>query len=287
MKSIKDIKYKYPIITIGIISLMFFPFLIEKIIYCESVFPFNLTIKFSKEIWFCFIASYIGAICTVFLGVISVWQNKRYKKLADESSIKMDETLNRIEKIIWQNSIPITKLENNYIIQTTVNKPIKQLHPHWTLSHMDDFSHLKYIFSDLEKENNNLYLLRKYRLKISNLSNFPIQNIYPVKLIIRDNTNQSRKFKSAADLLGGYISSNSSKFCELEIYDLIENENKYKMDKLFIELTIQIEDSKGYKHNKFFQFVSLTNNPYKNHDDIKEIKWSPIIILSTNIINLK
>lgn len=146
MKNFEDKKYKYTIFTVGIISLILFPFLIEKIIYCESVFPFNLTIKFSKEIWFCFIASYIGAICTVFLGVISVWQNKRYKKLADESSEKMDETLNRIEEILWQNSIPITKLESNFIIQTTVNKPIKQLHSHWTLSHIDDISHLKYIF---------------------------------------------------------------------------------------------------------------------------------------------
>lgn len=56
------------------------PFVIEKIILCKSIFPFNITIHFSKETWFGFIASYLGAVGTILLGIIALYQNiKNYR----------------------------------------------------------------------------------------------------------------------------------------------------------------------------------------------------------------
>jgi hypothetical protein len=66
-------------------SLFLIPFVIEKIILCESFFPFNITIHFSKETWFGFISSYLGAVGTILLGIIALYQNKKYKELSDVS----------------------------------------------------------------------------------------------------------------------------------------------------------------------------------------------------------
>jgi|GEM_PF-812749 len=62
------------------------PFVVEWVLLNETTWPFNIPISFSRETWFGFIASYMGAIGTVILGIIALWQNKRYKQLADKSS---------------------------------------------------------------------------------------------------------------------------------------------------------------------------------------------------------
>jgi len=71
------------------IILIAIPFLIEKIILCETIFPFNLPITFSKEAWFGFTASYLGAIGTVILGIIALYQSKKYKELSDNTEEKL------------------------------------------------------------------------------------------------------------------------------------------------------------------------------------------------------
>lgn len=83
---IKDkMKEYFTFIIIGLIILLI-PFAVQWILLNETIFPFNLPISFSRETWFGFIASYIGAIGTIILGVIALWQNKRYKALSDKSS---------------------------------------------------------------------------------------------------------------------------------------------------------------------------------------------------------
>lgn len=74
------------IIAVTITTTLMTPFVIEKIVANETTFPFNIQIEFGKEVWFGFIGSYLGAIGTIFLGIIALVQNKRYKELADESN---------------------------------------------------------------------------------------------------------------------------------------------------------------------------------------------------------
>ena len=74
------------IFFIIILSIVLIPFILQWALLNETIFPFNLSISFSRETWFGFIASYLGAIGTIILGIIAIWQNKRYKELADKSS---------------------------------------------------------------------------------------------------------------------------------------------------------------------------------------------------------
>lgn len=79
-------------VVFGIFSILIvIPFLIEKIVLNDSYFLFNSKIILSRESWFGFISSYIGAIGTVGLGIIALWQNKRYKELSDISSKEVKE----------------------------------------------------------------------------------------------------------------------------------------------------------------------------------------------------
>ncbi|QUH25546.1 hypothetical protein [Serpentinicella alkaliphila] len=83
-------KRPYILIVILIVSIFLIiiciPFVIEWILLNKTTFPFNMSINFTEEVWFGFIASYIGALGTIALGIIALWQNKRYKELSEKSS---------------------------------------------------------------------------------------------------------------------------------------------------------------------------------------------------------
>lgn len=83
-------------LIIVVVILIIMPFVIEAIIYDEATFPFNLPIKTSREGWLSFIGSYLGAIGTVLLGWLALWQTKRYKKASD----KTDETFRILQEKI-------------------------------------------------------------------------------------------------------------------------------------------------------------------------------------------
>ena len=90
---------KYLLYIMITIILILFPFLIEKMILCETIFPFNIPINLSKETWFGFIASYLGAVGTVMLGIIALYQNKKYKELSDSSEEKFITLQNEIKTL--------------------------------------------------------------------------------------------------------------------------------------------------------------------------------------------
>ena len=57
--------------------IVFVPLAIEKIIMFEKINLVNSLSGFSKETWFEFIGSYLGAIGTIILGYITFYQNKK------------------------------------------------------------------------------------------------------------------------------------------------------------------------------------------------------------------
>lgn len=117
----KRVKYVLLMLILTVI-LLIFPIAIEQIIININKNPFNIRTVLPNDAWFGFIASYLGAIGTVILGIIAIWQNKRYKELSDKSSdevmhiqkelkelnqknVKAIETLERIEVAIYNPNI--------------------------------------------------------------------------------------------------------------------------------------------------------------------------------------
>lgn len=97
-------KIKYLTFSIIILIIILDPFVVQWILLNETIFPFNVSIGFSREIWFGFIASYQGAIGTIILGIIAIWQNKRYKELSDKSS-QESSIIQQELKILSQNTM--------------------------------------------------------------------------------------------------------------------------------------------------------------------------------------
>lgn len=93
------------------IILILIPFAIEAVILCDTIFPFNTAINFSKETWFGFIASYLGAVGTVMLGIIALYQNKKYKELSDSSDKKFMTLQNEI-KTLTEKSVSLIELNS-------------------------------------------------------------------------------------------------------------------------------------------------------------------------------
>lgn len=109
------------------------PFIIEDILFDAKHIPFNTQIKFSREVWFGFIASYLGAVGTVLLGIIALYQNKRYKKLSDESEKRFIELQAEIKELNKRN---VELIEINTKIEKAKYYPqlSEQKHYYWNIS---------------------------------------------------------------------------------------------------------------------------------------------------------
>lgn len=98
-------KEKFPkmIIVIGIFIVLFIIPVITEYILFNFKIPFNISSKFSEDIWFNFIASYLGTIGTIMLSIIALYQNKKYKELSDESEKKFLELQAEIKELNKKN----------------------------------------------------------------------------------------------------------------------------------------------------------------------------------------
>lgn len=121
------------------------PFAIEKIILCETFFPFNSPISFSKESWFGFIASYLGAAGTVLLGIIALYQNKKYKELSDSSEEKLLALQTEIKTLTEKN---VALIELNSKIERAKYFPILTdiNHSYWNMRDEKSFDIKKDVF---------------------------------------------------------------------------------------------------------------------------------------------
>lgn len=160
-------KKKIPIIllfSILTIILLLIPFAIEKIILCESIFPFNFPISFSKESWFGFIASYLGAVGTILLGIIALYQNKKYKELSDTSEERFMSLQEEI-KTLTEKSVSLIELNSK--IEKAKYYPIlsDMYHAYWNLNakHLEnEFDFEKDTFQISYKKENPNEILSSY-----------------------------------------------------------------------------------------------------------------------------
>ena len=102
-KTLKIIIYSI-IIVLVCFTLIWLPFLIEWILYDTEHMLFHTPIRFSREAWFGFIASYLGAIGTVILGIIALYQNRRYKELSDKSEATLLNLQNEIRELNYSSA---------------------------------------------------------------------------------------------------------------------------------------------------------------------------------------
>lgn len=80
-----------------------------------------MPIAFSKESWFGFIASYLGAIGTILLGFISLYQNKKYKELSDSSEEKLMNLQAEI-KVLTEKNVALIELNSKIEILLILKK---------------------------------------------------------------------------------------------------------------------------------------------------------------------
>lgn len=109
------------IACIMVIILILLPFAFERILFCTSLFPFNVNILFSRETWFSFIGSYLGAIGTIILGLIALYQNQKYKELSDESEARFISLQEDIKELTKQS---VSLIEINTRIEEAKYIPI-------------------------------------------------------------------------------------------------------------------------------------------------------------------
>lgn len=98
----KNEQMKLKLKVIGIVLFMLiiiitFPLLIQWLLLAQNDF----ILKYSDEVWFGFIASYLGAIGTFLLGLLALYQNRQYKRQADMSNeqlLKLQEDIKELSR---------------------------------------------------------------------------------------------------------------------------------------------------------------------------------------------
>ena len=135
-KGTKKLLTKILLCLFFVLVVIILPFVIEKIILSEAIFPFNVSVTFPKDVWFGFMGSYLGAIGTIVLGYIAFYQNKKYKELSDQS-----------EKRFWELQEEIKELTKKSVSLIDLNSKIEasKYHP--------IFSNLQHNFWNAKGEN--------------------------------------------------------------------------------------------------------------------------------------
>ncbi len=106
-------------IVFGISLLVFFavviiliPFGIEWILFNETTFPFSYKIRFSRPEWFSFLGSYVGAVATIILGVITLKITERNQKLSEDSQELSNCLQERICGLVQENANIMNKMSH-------------------------------------------------------------------------------------------------------------------------------------------------------------------------------
>ena len=120
-KRTKKLLTKLLLCLFFILAVIILPFVIEKIILCETNFPFNLLVTFPKDVWFSFMGSYLGAIGTIVLGYIAFYQNKKYKELSDQSEQRFLELQEEIKELTRKS---VSLIDLNSKIEVSKYHPI-------------------------------------------------------------------------------------------------------------------------------------------------------------------
>lgn len=164
-------------VVIIFIVLISVPFIIENILFNESTFPFSIPIRFGREVWFSFIASYIGALGTIALGLLAYWQNKRYKELSDTKDSEVKELQTQIKDLVFSNN-ELTK--GNKDIQENIKCIIEKNTSYVESTNVLQQEIKKLIISDSELQKTIVELLEVNKNLSGALLNIQSSVYYPI-----------------------------------------------------------------------------------------------------------
>ena len=80
-------------------------------------------IKAGRDVWFSFIGSYLGAIGTVLLGALALWQTKKYKKASDKTDEIFKILQEKIKELVQANT---DLAEENKNIQENIKSIVEK-----------------------------------------------------------------------------------------------------------------------------------------------------------------
>lgn len=94
----KSWKKSVPLVLL-IFVIFLFPFIIAGILPNST----EVFLKYTGEVWFGFIASYLGAIGTFSLGLLALYQNREYKNQSDTTNERLLELQEEIKELNKKN----------------------------------------------------------------------------------------------------------------------------------------------------------------------------------------
>ena len=206
------------IIIVALIILLILPFGIEWLLYNTSILPFDITSKFSYEVWFGFIGSYLGAIGTIILSSVALFQNKKYKELSDQTETQALSLQNEIKQL---NEKIVELIEINTKLEVAKYHPVltdmRQIYWNTSFSKLDEWLDISngsfqitYSFLQTEFPISIPEIFKNHKTLTITLKNdgvTAIKNLQCYKLITNDNPDElkSNVFQSCDVESGGIL----------------------------------------------------------------------------------
>ncbi len=192
-------KEKVVLILIGLLTVTL-PFLLEKILFEENFFPFNFRIAMSREVWFGFVGSYLGAIGAFSLGYVAYRQNKKYNEQSTEFVSKQQELLENIQNLNQQQADNLLR-HKFYDIYVTYSKDLENYFQ--TIYKYDDnWAYSMFIKMQDKSETDTLIEYAKMTNELKNISVSLVHNFS----LFKDREIISKSLKDYSDSLSYYTS---------------------------------------------------------------------------------
>ncbi len=251
-----------------ILILFIIPIIIENLLQLRNNEILETHSILSNDAWLGFSASYLGAIGTVILGLVAIWQNKRYKELSDKSS---KETQDIQEELKELNEKTLAAIETLKKIEVAVYTPVIQ-DVHFCFYGCKKASIDEY-FDKYETQVNLIgtgfddcnvstqELMEKYKtlvVVIQNIGEKTLRNITCCNLLINNKVVGSRTSQSSDVASGNFL-------CLMFVN--VDNENGTSIEAQFEFCTLLME---RYVFNVEIHFISSDDVNVDTYVDISE-----------------
>lgn len=254
-----------------IVMLCFLPIVIMGtlfLLWCLKSEAYDI----EKSNWLNAIFAWISAISAMFIGLVAVWQNERFKQESDKNTMRSEQEARKYQNELLEVNKRIMRLEESkeYAYVTFIQCPGHVVNNDVCGTQEIEYTQAKKYAAFIANDRNNLTNKgTMFELFLTNQTDVPIRYIEFIETIISyDDFTSGKRIPVAKYGKGGYISSpiiSKSEIAQLllvtdGIYDLVAN--KPPKSEIVIKFIIQVTSIFNRTSTQVFLLRLQANNVY-------------------------
>lgn len=239
----------YVLIIVLIIVVIFALFVLNVVFACNS--------SEEQSNLFTALSGWVSFLATAGVGIITILQSRKYSSESSSNLTQMQNIVKSIDTSIWRSNIPVIVIpEEERLVVESIEEFVGIYNDKENAKEQNNIYFC--IFNDKAKRELNktrLYCHKRIRVRLKNLSDFPVQLIKCQRARVRF-TEKHYTYHDVAAYEQGYIGAGESKECVLDIFDEESSTIYQEPKRIEIVLVLGVVDSRGYSQRKSIHFLS-------------------------------